>query len=74
MLELGMSLELGIFQGLGMLLELGFFSGAGNAAGIGTVAQGQLQQAQPRSRFVNVINLEVLLLPQVQLTSPSANP
>lgn len=29
---------------------------------------------QPRSEFVNVINLEVLLLPQVQLTLPSANP
>lgn len=29
---------------------------------------------QPYSQFVNVINLEVLLLPQVQLTSPSANP
>lgn len=29
---------------------------------------------QPPSQFVNVINLEVLLLPQVQLTLPSANP
>lgn len=53
---------------LGMLLELGML------LGLGMLPTGHLRNPQPRCRFVNVINLEVLLLPQVQLTSPSANP